>query len=352
MGREYHRGKPLSNDVRSLIVELVQQSGGDPQTGFTPRGTFKQVSDRLHVDTQSVCKIWRRFVLTSSSRYHPTVRNTPRKLLNVEIAYLESLKVENPGMTSREMKVRLSLVSPTDVSERTIRHTVRNYFTEGKWTRKRCTAIAQERFTFANLEYTQNYMDYLYTVEPRRLKFMDESGFKTPTVSHPLYGHSLIGTRCVDIVRYHQSPNTTLNLLVGLDGVMHANTIQGASDSATYTDFIAECVNTVTEYGQPALQTGDISVVDNCPTHHSEVARVLNDWLQVQGIDVIYTPKYSPEFNPAEYCFNKVKTCISNDAHIAELTYRAMPVAIFEALDKVTPADTLGFYRATGYLHV
>jgi transposase len=48
-------------------------------------------------------------------------------------------------------------------------------------------------------------------------------------------------------------------------------------------------------------------VVDNCPTHHGRFGPVLRDYLAQQGIEVLYTPTYSPEFNPAEYAFKKNK---------------------------------------------
>ncbi|XP_077978769.1 uncharacterized protein LOC144434190 [Glandiceps talaboti] len=351
-GRQYVSGKALSVDLRNIIVEAIIEAGGNKVTGIVPRGVYTRMGKRFKVSRQGITKIWMHYVSTGSTKPKDNHGNQVKKLLEGDIVYLESLKTQRPGITAKEMRTKLSLVSQTSVSESTIKRAVRQRFTGGIWTYKRNRTVARERYTLPNLRYTQAYIDLLYTIDPRRLKFMDESGFKTPGLSRPNYGHSLIGTRSIEMIRYHQSPNTTLNLLVGLDGIMHAQTIAGASDSVKYLDFITESVDSVTEIGQQALQPGDVLVVDNCPTHHSEVAQVLNTWLAAQGIEVIYTPKYSPEFNPAENCFSKVKHCIQNDPVLAELTYENMPLAIFSALDLVTPGDLRGFYRHTGYLNV
>ena len=137
---------------------------------------------------------------------------------------------------------------------------------------------------------------------------MDESGFKLPEVCNPLYGHAPIGA--IEVVRYHSRPNVTLHLLAGIGGVSHCKVTQGASDSATFMDFITECVHSVTEYGVTALKPHDILVIDNAPIHHSQTAQALRSWLEMQGIDVIFTLKYSPDMNPVEEYFSKIKTVI------------------------------------------
>ena len=80
------------------------------------------------------------------------------------------------------------------------------------------------------MAYTQMFIDYLHTKNPCKLKFFDECGLKLPFHGKPLYGHAPVGERCVEFVRYHESPNITVNLLAGLNGVESMNTVHGASD--------------------------------------------------------------------------------------------------------------------------
>jgi hypothetical protein len=109
-----------------------------------------------------------------------------------------------------------------------------------------------------------------------------------------VYGHSLRGTPAIETSRNRKGANVTLNLLCGLEGVLYANTIEGASD--TISDYH--------DYGNPAIAFGDYIIIDNCAIHRYEAGETLQRWLMQIGANVIYTPSLSPEFNAAEYVFN------------------------------------------------
>ena len=117
-------------------------------------------------------------------------------------------------------------------------------------------------------------MQLLHSVDPYRLQFMDESGFKLPEVCNPLYGHAPCGEPAIEVVRYHSRPNVTLHLLAGLGEVSHFKVTHGVSDSITFMNFITECVHSVTDYGVPALKLNDI-LVDNATIHHSQTTQAL-----------------------------------------------------------------------------
>ena len=80
---------------------------------------------------------------------------------------------------------------------------------------KRMVTPSEEKFTEQNIQYCQEFLNYIATIDPHRLTFFDEAGVKLPDVANPRYGHSLVGTRCVEITKNAQSPNVTLNLLRG-----------------------------------------------------------------------------------------------------------------------------------------
>ena len=61
--------------------------------------------------------------------------------------------------------------------------------------------------------------------------------------------------------------------------------------------------------GRPCLEVGDIIVMDNLSSHHYEGGEILEEWLYEMGIELIYTPSYSPDLNPVEFCFSKVEAC-------------------------------------------
>ena len=84
---------------------------------------------------------------------------------------------------------------------------------------------------------TQMFIDYLHAKNPCKLKFFDEYGLKLPFHGMRLYGHAPIGERCIEFIRYHESPNITVNLLAGLNGVEYMNTVHSASDCYEFECF-------------------------------------------------------------------------------------------------------------------
>ena len=106
------------------------------------------------------------------------------------------------------------------------------------------------------------FIDYLHAKDPFKLKFFDECGLKLPFHGKRLYGHAPVGERCIELLRYHDSPNITVNLLAGLNGVEYMNTVQGASDTIHFLQFFGEAGNAANmETGRPALEVGDILVM-------------------------------------------------------------------------------------------
>ena len=70
-----------------------------------------------------------------------------------------------------------------------------------------------------------------------------------------------------------QTPNITLNLLCGTDGIMYANTASGASGTLTFLKFFTEASQNFQPDGRPILEYGDHIILDNCAIHHLKVDR-------------------------------------------------------------------------------
>ena len=122
------------------------------------------------------------------------------------------------------------------------------------------------------------------------------------------YGFSPVGVPCVDVQRYMACPNITLNFLAGVDGVKYANTLDGATNTLQFLIFFEEASHAADiQTGRPALEVGHLVIVDNLPAHHGEVEDALTDFLNEMSIDLLYLPVYSPDLNPVEECFAKMK---------------------------------------------
>ena len=127
--------------------------------------------------------------------------------------------------------------------------------------------------------------------------------------------------------------------------------IDGATNTARFLQFFEEAsdaVNVVT--GRPCLEVGDIIVMDNLSAHHYEGGEILEDWLHEAGIELLYTPSYSPDLNPVELCFNKVKGALNG--HLRDLVNANTNLAAMEAVESISAEDMKGFYEATSYLFV
>lgn len=219
------------------------------------------------------------------------------------------------------------------------------------YSHKKVSTVAQERFTVDNIAYTQMFIDYLYSKDPFKLKFFDECGLKTSSHGKRLYGHSPVGERCVEFMRYHQSQNITVNLLAGLNGIEYMNTVHGPSDTLIFLDFFGQAGKAANiETGRPALEVGDIIFMDNCPFHHNAGGQILREWLGDRNIELVYTPTYSPDFNPVEFVFNKMRTVMNYE--LQDVGTHNIEIAAIEACKHITSQDMYNFYRYTNYLDI
>ncbi|XP_006811421.1 uncharacterized protein LOC102808684 [Saccoglossus kowalevskii] len=153
---------------------------------------------------------------------------------------------------------------------------------------------------------------------------MDECGVKINT-GQSAYGHSQRGVRCVEIGRYIAGSNYTFNFIVGLNASMFASVIPGPSNANQFVIFFTEATEAFTVDGEPLLTPGDTVVVDNAPIHHHEAERLLFNLLDDFDIELVYLPNYSPDFNPAENCFNKLKITLKRD-YYRELLHENFPI--------------------------
>ena len=160
-----------------------------------------------------------------------------------------------------------------------------------------------------------------------------------------------MGSKSFEIGRYLSGANHTVNLLVGADGVKCCSVINVASNTNEFVQFFVEATNAYTDDGEPAFIPGDVVIVDNAPFHHYEAEVLLTNWFDDLGIELVYLPTYSPDLNPVENCFNKLKTLLKRD-HYREILHDNVAVAVYDAVSLITPAETRHFFVSTQYIDV
>lgn len=171
-------------------------------------------------------------------------------------------------------------------------------------------------------------------VDPARLVFVDESG--ASTAMDRTHGRSPSGVRVDGPVPHGHWKVVTLTAAVRLDGVGACLAFDGATDSAAFETYVERCL-------VPTLRPGDIVVMDNLSCHKTAaVARLIAK----AGAEVRYLPAYSPDLNPIEKMFSKLKAWLRK---AKARTIDGLIEAMGDALRGVRPGDILGWFRHSGY---
>jgi len=167
------------------------------------------------------------------------------------------------------------------------------------------------------------------------LVFLDESGCNT--CLHRLFGRSLKGQRCQGTAPRNWKVNTTiLGALSCGEICWQAMTLTGACDREAFEVFIETIL-------LPTLRPGQIVILDNLSVHKSAKAKAL---VEAAGCQWVFLPPYSPDFNPIEMMWSKVKAWLRKQA---ARTQDALELAITQALFRVSHQDANGWFAKAGY---
>lgn len=171
-------------------------------------------------------------------------------------------------------------------------------------------------------------------VAVKHFVFLDETG--TNTSMTRLYGRAPRGQCLVDKVPQENWQQTTLVAGSRSDGVLAPFVVEGARDAATFEGEVEQVL-------VPRLRPGDIVVLDRLSSHRDAAVRRA---VQKAGASVWYLPPYSPDYNPIEQMWAKVKALLRQ---VKARTTAALWDALGEALTAVTPEDCLNGFLHCGY---
>jgi transposase len=165
--------------------------------------------------------------------------------------------------------------------------------------------------------------------------FVDESGFDTSMTR--LRARAPRGERAYGKVPRNRGKNTTLIATITLEGAMgEAMTIEGATDALAFEAYVEGFL-------APTLSEGQVVVLDGLGAHRTEKVRSL---VEERGADLLFLPAYSPDLNPIEEAFSKVKQFARK---AGARTREALVEAIAAALSAVTPEHAAGWFAHAGY---
>ena len=171
--------------------------------------------------------------------------------------------------------------------------------------------------------------------DARRLVFVDESGFNTSMTR--LRARAPKGKRAYGKVPRNRGKNTTLIAAITLEGAMgQPMTMEGATDAPAFEAYVEHFL-------APSLSEGQVVVLDGLGAHRTERVREL---VEARGADLLFLPSYSPDLNPIEEAFSKIKHLVRKaGARVRE----ALIGAIARALAAVTIEDAASWFVHAGY---
>jgi transposase len=171
-------------------------------------------------------------------------------------------------------------------------------------------------------------------IDVARLVFVDESGAKTNMTR--LRGRALGGARVRDSAPHGHWSTTTMIGSVRLDGTSACMAVGGAADSDAFREYVRRVL-------VPSLRAGDMVIWDNLSAHDDKAARAM---IEAVGATVQPLPPYSPDLNPIEQMWSKVKESLRK---AKARTVKSLYQAIGRALNTVTAKDAQGWFQACGY---
>ena len=176
--------------------------------------------------------------------------------------------------------------------------------------------------------------DVVLRIRRRRLIAVDEMA--TTISLTRLYARAPRTERAFGSVPKNHGVPTTLVAALSDDGIAAAMSLPGALTTVACEVFVAQILT-------PILRPGDLVLLDNLSAHKADSVRAL---IEATGAEALFLPPYSPDFNPIEMAFSKIKQTLRS---FGARTQEALDAAIAQAIDAVTHSDAQGYFTHCGY---
>jgi transposase len=167
------------------------------------------------------------------------------------------------------------------------------------------------------------------------LKFLDESGVHLGLTR--LFGRAAPGVRVTEATVGYSGTHYTVVAALGLTEVTATWLLKDAMTGDAFELYVAQVL-------APTLGAGDIVLLDNLNIHKSETARQA---IAARGACLVFLPPYSPDLNPIEKCWSKVKTVLRR---LKARTFVELVDALDTAFQTITPQDAAAWFAHAGYL--
>lgn len=164
--------------------------------------------------------------------------------------------------------------------------------------------------------------------------FIDETGATTKMAR--MRGRAKRGERCRAAIPHGHWKTTTFTAGLRLSGMTAPMVLDGPMTGPAFVAYVEQVL-------VPTLSPGDVVILDNLPAHKVAGVRTA---IEAAGAEIRYLPPYSPEFNPIEQAFAKLKTLLRK---AAARTVSDLWAAIADAIDRFSPAECANYFSHAGY---
>jgi len=171
-------------------------------------------------------------------------------------------------------------------------------------------------------------------IEPERLVFLDESGATTEMTRR--YGRAPRGERVPEATPAGHWSTLTLLGALSSQGVLASMTVESATDGDVFLAYLDQVLC-------PCLHPGQVVVMDNLAAHKVQGVR---ERIEAVGAELLYLPPYSPDFNPIEQCWAKVKQSLRS---AKARTVEVLEAAVAQALASITSQNASAWFAHCGY---
>ncbi|MER8952776.1 IS630 family transposase [Mesorhizobium sp. M0833] len=310
-------GRALSGDLRSRVLKASDE-------GMSAR----QAAARFGVGVSSAIR-WIARAKIGELAPRPQGRRRASSL-DAHEAFIVGLIEERKDITLNEMVERLVAEQSVRISRSALSAWLRGH----GWTFKKKSAHALEQGRLDILKRRRDWFDGQLDLDPAKLVFIDETGLSTKMAR--LRGRAPRGERCRAGVPHGHWKTTTFTGALRLTGMTAPFVYDGAMNGNVFLAYVEQVL-------VPTLSEGDVVVMDNLPAHKATGVR---DAIEAAGASLLYLPPYSPDFNPIENAFAKLKALLRAKA---EKTIKALWDAVGAIVDLFTPAECANYFKAAGY---
>nr|WP_255720351.1 IS630 family transposase [Acuticoccus kalidii] len=304
-------------DLRVRVVESIE-------AGLTHREASRRFS--VGIATAGAWhRLWRRTGSVRPARQgHPV-----RSRLDPHEGFILALVDRDKDITLAEIAAQLAAEKGVTVCPSTVWH----FFAKRDITvSKTAHAAEQDRPDVARRRHA--WLEGQLELDPDRLIFIDETGLSTKMAR--LRGRAPRGERCRAPVPHGHWKTTTFTAGLRRDGLVAPWLLDGAMDGDAFGTYVARVL-------APELAPGDVVVMDNLPAHKMSGVR---ETIEAAGALLLYLPPYSPDFNPIENAFAKLKALLRK---AARRTIPDLWDEVADAITAFTPTECRNLFAACGY---